>query len=173
MPLNLRAPLGGKAPRSFTLFVLVLVPLLRALGAGRELPSKIPPADSLERRQLAIRFVQDYLRQDLPSDSAAIGWVSRRADVTESFKKAHAKLLRDARKGHPELGLEFDPLLDAQDWPTGAMEWKMDLAQGAMLLCVQDRPDITLTVQVVRRNHRLFLNGMGVIGIPDSLRAKR
>ncbi|MBK8800552.1 MAG: hypothetical protein IPN71_00560 [Fibrobacteres bacterium] len=173
MSLNLPAPLGGNPPRSSTLFVLVLVPLLRALGAGRELPSEIPPADSLERRHFAIRFVQDYLRQDLPSDSAAIDWVSRRPDVTESFKQAHAKLLREARKAQPDLGLEFDPILDAQDWPTGALDWKMDLPQGAMLLCVRDRPDITLSVRIVHRRHRLALDGIGVIRIADSLRAKR
>lgn len=70
--------------------------------------------------QVAIQFINDYLAysNDFKSEVGLIEWVNKRTDVTVGFKVELKRIIDEAEKNDPELGLGFDPVLDAQDNPS-------------------------------------------------------
>jgi len=69
--------------------------------------------------QVALKFINDYLEftNDRKSDIGLIEWVNSRKDLTVEFKSELKRILDEAEKEDPELGLGFNPILDAQDSP--------------------------------------------------------
>ena len=63
-------------------------------------------------QQAALKFINSYVKQ---ADSDQ--WVAKQTSLTPSFKAAYKKLVDEARKIDPEIGLGFDPIVDGQDFP--------------------------------------------------------
>src|SRR5258708_38152788 len=63
------------------------------------------------------QYYKEYLHKPSKgnSDQAIIRWVNANSTLSDSFKKALRKAVLDARKADPEMGLDSDPILNAQD----------------------------------------------------------
>ena len=125
----------------------------------------------------ALKFVNSYISY-LNKDSAdSEQWVATNSQLTPAFKSAYKKLVADARKKDPELGLDFDPILDAQDY----VEKFTDIANcnaktGVMWVSGKWKgSNSTMQVAVLPKNinSQWLIQGAGVINIPKKQRAPR
>lgn len=136
-------------------------------------------ADCTQKAESAKSFINEYKifcdnAYKVKPKVTDIQWIQKNTKVTDNFKKAHKKLILDARKKDPEMGLDFDPIFDAQDYPD----------EGFKLFACSDQSDyVTLNgvdwevfrvvVKVIKTDKGWLVDGAGVINIPKNKRAKR
>ena len=75
--------------------------------------------DASEGIAVAEKFINDYVANCNKMNEAVptLEWIMANPDASPEFKKAAKKLIEDAYKDDPELGLEYDPIFNAQDYP--------------------------------------------------------
>src|SRR5690349_3915959 len=70
-----------------------------------------PGIPLMARDSIALGFVRSYkVFCDNRSQRDDIEWVEGNPILSISFKAAHRKLMEDAIKADPEIGLDFDPI---------------------------------------------------------------
>lgn len=69
-------------------------------------------ADCQHSAAIAEKFLNDYVKVK-NSDA----WLMRHKTLTHHFKNAYQHLVAEAKRQDPELGLDFDPIFNAQDYP--------------------------------------------------------
>jgi len=125
---------------------------------------------------VAVTFINAYTVHCQPGaertpDSA---WVANNVLLTKSFKASYQKLRDDAYKANPELGLDFDPIFDAQDFPdSGFVLVTCDADSGYVLVRGKEWPDFKVLLRVVAQGNRWLVDGAGVINISDEKRLSR
>jgi hypothetical protein len=104
----------------------------------------------------------------------ALQWVQRNKRVTEDFKKAYTKMVLDAQKEEPEIGLGFDPIWDGQDYPQkGLVALKCDDKSGFVTLNAVDIESYRVVVKVIKTPRGRLVDGAGVVNIPKDKQAAR
>ena len=114
------------------------------------------------------QYYKEYLRQPVKGDSdkAMIQWVNSNSYLSDAFKQVVQKKITDARKEDPELGLDFDPILNAQDYPDKGYRAKEIQIAGDKAYVVMEgigAPDFKLSVELVSINNQWKINGIGDI----------
>tara|TARA_B100000941_G_C28478964_1_gene540941 strand:+ start:1161 stop:1604 length:444 start_codon:yes stop_codon:yes gene_type:complete len=120
-----------------------------------------------------IKFINDYLdfSNDLKSEIGLIEWVNQRHDVTGEFKNELNRILEEAEKNDPELGLGFDPILDAQDSPN---RFKLDKSESEYLIVKGENwTEFRLTLKMKLVDNKWLVDGAGIINVPENRRIKR
>ena len=76
-------------------------------------------SDTFEGTAVAEKFINDYVANCNKMNEAVptLDWIMANPDASPEFKKAAKKLIEDAYKDDPELGLGYDPIFNAQDYP--------------------------------------------------------
>lgn len=121
---------------------------------------------------VALQFINAYT--EYCATSADANWITKQPLLTDNFKAAHKKLIEDAQKADPEMGLGFDPIFDAQDYPDkGFTIASADTANGYVTVTGVNWPDFQVVLKVVQQNNQWLVDGAGVINIPQEKRAKR
>ena len=128
-----------------------------AAAQGGEAVAREPGAVALEFINAHIATPGDY--------EQVIARVGANPDVTPRFKRALAKLYRDALREDPELGYGADAVIGGQDCPdrfrvkTGTI--RGDRAR--VVLTGAEPPDFTMEVKVdlVRQDGRWLIDGSG------------
>lgn len=122
---------------------------------------------------VALNFINDYTAFCSQKDQDT-NWIRNNSLLTENFKSTYYHLLDSARKEDPELGLGFDPIFDAQDFPEkGFIVVDQDNTTGLVTVKGKDQPQFTLVLKVSKQNGKFLVDGSGVINIPVNKRAKR
>jgi hypothetical protein len=130
-------------------------------------PSKVPGAD------IALKFMDSYVEFCNERKSNSIEWIDQNQYVTNNFKTEHKSLLEEARKDDPELGLGFDPIFDAQDYPEKGFDLIEFDKEGYLTLPGKDWPEFKVVVKVKKEDYGWLLDGAGIINVPKSKRATR
>jgi hypothetical protein len=134
-----------------------------------------PVPDSL----VALKFLNDYIEycNKGSKNEKATGtwdWLKQQPVLTDNFKAAYKKLEEKAKKDDPEMGLDFDPIFDAQDYPDKGMEiLACEGKTGFVTLRGKAWKDFLITVRLVSVNSKWLVDGAGVINIPEEKRPKR
>lgn len=125
------------------------------------------------RYEVAILFINNYVDHcnDPTSEIGIIKWVNNRQDVTNDFKTELNRIISEAEKKDQELGLGFDPILDAQDYPVAFEIEKKD----SVFLVVKgiDWPEFRLTLKLKLEGKKWLVDGSGIINIPENKRIER
>lgn len=104
-------------------------------------------------------------------------WLQRNTNITQAFKKAYKKLVEEANKADPELGLDFDPIFDAQDYPNqgfAIVSCEEESAQTRFVtLKGMDWEEFVVVVKVVGTDKGGLVDGAGVINVPKKKQAHR
>jgi hypothetical protein len=162
-----------------TLRILIILFFGLAIISCNSTNSKNEPGESGQTQnaepnyQVAIRFINDYLdySNDLKSEVSLIDWVNNRNDVTTDFKNELEKILTEAERLDPELGLGFDPILDAQDNPN---EFEFEMVDSEYLIVKGvDWAEFRLTLKLKNQESEWFVDGSGIINVPENKRMKR
>ncbi len=125
---------------------------------------------------VALNFINDYTKFCTKTDqrTTEAEWIKQNSLLTDNFKIRYRDLLDSAQKKDPEIGLDFDPIFDAQDFPEkGFSIIKIDTLSGFVTVAGNDWKDFELVLKVEQEHNKWLVEGAGVINIPDDKRAKR
>lgn len=84
----------------------------------------------------------------------------------------HFKL--EYKKADPEIGLDADPIFDAQDYPDKGFELEtFDSKTNYLVVKGKNWTDFKLRIKMVLENDRWLVDGCGIINIPHDKRIAR
>lgn len=126
---------------------------------------------------IALQFINDYVAFSNERGKAQLGlveWVSKQTTVTEHFKKELRSIVEKAEKEDPELGLGFDPIFDAQDYPGNGFELdKLDNKTGYLIVKGIELEGHKVTMKIKLVNGSWLVDGAGIVNIPEGKRSER
>lgn len=128
----------------------------------------IKPKDNLHV-EIALKFINSYVDNcnKMNHSIGILEWVNSNSLTTNSFKTELKSIIEEANKFDPEMGLETDPIFDAQDYPEKGFEFEsFDRKTNFMILKGKDWPDFKLTLKMVFKNNNWLIDGCGIINIP-------
>lgn len=118
--------------------------------------------------QISLEVLNDYVANcnDLKDPGK---WVENHKLLSKDFKKDYKEMMVQAYKDDPELGLGFDPILNAQDYPEKGFEIvSKDPESGMVKLQGVGGIGFEIDTRLVEVNGQWLLDGAGVIRIPKS-----
>lgn len=124
----------------------------------------------------AIVFINAYVENSNKMGQAVgmVEWVQASDLATKSFKEELKRIVDEAFKQDPELGLDADPILDAQDYPSLGFKFdSFDEKTNYLLVQGIDSPEFKLTMKLVEENGNWIVDGCGIINIPQNKRSDR
>ena len=127
--------------------------------------------------KIALQFINDYTEfclLKIKQKSSEMNWIQSNPLLTDKFKNIYKSTLDSAYKADPELGLDFDPIFDAQDFPDkGFSILKTDSLENYVTVNGNDWKDFELVLKIAFVDNKWLVDGAGIINIPDDKRAKR
>ncbi len=117
----------------------------------------------------ALKFINSYVNNcnKMKESLGVIEWTNANGLTTINFKKELKTLVENAYKQDPELGLGFDPIFDAQDYPEKGFELvSFDEKTNFIVVKGKDWADFKLTLKMVEENEQWLVEGCGIINIP-------
>lgn len=124
----------------------------------------------------ALKFINGYIDNANKMNEAVgmVEWVNANEFVTKTFKKELKRIVDEAYAEDPEMGLDADPIVDAQDYPEKGFELEsMDDETNCIIVKGKDWPDFKLTLKVVEVNGEWLVDGCGIVNVPANQRATR
>lgn len=119
-----------------------------------------------------LKFMNEYLtyRDSVrPNEMEFTWWIVANPMLTEDFKVEYRQLVESYRAHDPELGLDWDPILEAQDSPI-AFELNTIHANGYLTINGTDWKEFKVIVRVAQIDGRWLIHGSGRINIPEEKR---
>lgn len=127
--------------------------------------------------KVALQFINDYSEfclMRIKQKSSDTNWIQRNPLLTDKFKKLYRSTLDSAYKADTELGLDFDPIFDAQDFPDkGFSILKTDTIENYVTVNGNDWKEFEVVLRLAFVDNKWFVDGAGIINIPNNRRAKR
>ena len=125
---------------------------------------------------VALDFANNYVSymNDTIGKISVDDYVKQDELLSDNFKKRYKTIVDSAYKVESEVGLDFDPIIDGQDFPDKGFKIKtIDKATGFVTLKGIDWEDFELVLKVVNENEKSLVDGSGIINIPTNKQVKR
>ena len=116
--------------------------------------------------KVAVMFINDYVDflNDRNSNIGLIEWIDSRTDITIDFKTELKGIITKIEKEYPEIGLDFDPIIDAQDRPN---KFEIDTKDSDYLIVKgTDWPAFRLILKLKFEFDKWLVDGSGIVNIP-------
>lgn len=126
-----------------------------------------------EKVKNAIAFINGYVENANKMNKALTitDWVNSNSLCTAKFKTELKRIIDEANKLDPEMGLEADPILNAQDYPEKGFELdSFDEQTNFLRVKGKDAADFKLTMKVIDENGNWLVDGCGMVNIPEEKR---
>ncbi len=124
----------------------------------------------------ALTFINSYI-EDCNKMKKSVGYLSfvkSSTLTTNSFKTELQKIVDDAEKEDPEMGLDFDPIIDGQDYPDEGFELKhFDTKTNFITVKGKNWTDFEVTMKLILENEKWLIDGCGIVNIPKNNQSKR
>jgi len=124
----------------------------------------------------ALKFINDYVEycNKIENVLGVIEWVNTNQSTTEKFKSELTRILGEAKKGDSELGLGFDPIFDAQDYPENGFEIEsIDKTTSYLIVKGKNWDGFKLKMKIKKENDKWLIDGCGIINIPKDNQIRR
>lgn len=118
---------------------------------------------------VALQFINEYVayQSNLTDSSNTQEWIQNHSLLSDNFKKSYKELMDNAAKNDPEIGLGFDPIFNAQDFPDkGFAVAKTDSVSGTVLVKGVDWDDFNVSLKVISEKGKSMVDGAGVVNSP-------
>lgn len=142
---------------------------------GVDAAEQVTDSIGTQYADVALKFINAY-KEDCDNRSKGKGirvFVSESPYVTPGFNSELKKVLNEADKKDPELGLGFDPIFDGQDYPDQGFEVKsVDEKEGYVIVRGKDWKEFTITIKIANVNGNWLVDGSGIINVPQDKRRK-
>lgn len=125
---------------------------------------------------VALQFINSYVDNcnKMKESMEVVEWANATPLVTDRFRKELKKAVDQGFKDEPELGLEADPIFDAQDYPDKGFELdSFDSKTNFVVVKGKDWADFKLTVKLALEKGNWLVDGCGIINIPADKRIKK
>ncbi|NME68600.1 hypothetical protein [Flammeovirga aprica] len=132
--------------------------------------------DNNEATEVAIKFINDYVKNcnRMNEQIEIINWVEGNSNISNSFKSELHTIIALAEKNDPEIGLGFDPIFDAQDYPEeGFRLSNFDTTNYYLTVEGIRWKEFKITMKVIKLKNDWVVDGCGIINIPAAKRALR
>lgn len=124
----------------------------------------------------ALTFINSYIA-DCNKMKESVGYLNfvKSSELTSSnFKTELQKIVDEAEKIDSEVGLDFDPIIDGQDYPDEGFQLKhFDSKTNFIVVEGKNWEDFEITLKLVIENNKWLVDGCGVINIPKKYQSKR
>jgi hypothetical protein len=162
-----------------TIFVLTIF-LSISCGQNSNTKKKMEVSSTESKDNLrvknALKFINSYVDNcnKMNESMGVVEWVNSNKMTTNRFKAELKTILENAYKIEPEIGLDSDPIFDAQDYPDKGFELEMfDNKTNFVVVKGKDWPDFKLTLKMGLENDNWLVDGCGIINIPNEKRITR
>ncbi len=138
--------------------------------------SKVTNKEKGNKTDNALTFINGYVENVNKMNKAVgiIDWVDSNKLSTDGFKKELKRIIDDGYKNDPDLGIDADPIFDAQDNPeNGFVVESFDGKSDYLIVKGIDWPDFKLTMKIKNQNGIWLVDGCGMINIPNEKRARK
>ena len=162
------------------IFISTLL-LFVACSSDTKTTTDIPSAEvTVDNKKIivnsALRFINDYVDNcnKMKESIGVVEWTNSSQWASDHFKTELKKIIAEANAKDPEMGLGFDPIFDAQDYPDEGFELdSFDDKTNYIIVRGKNMPDFKLTIKMVNENESWLVEGCGIINIPNDKRSKR
>ena len=120
--------------------------------------------------KVAIDFLNSYIEssQYFEDQYGPVHWANASPLATQNFKNTLEKMLREAFVNDPQVGLGFDPIFDAQDFPMKGFEvYSANYDTGYVTLNSTDWDGFHVLLKLVNQGGKTLVDGCGVVNIPE------
>ncbi|OON70084.1 hypothetical protein [Hymenobacter sp. CRA2] len=125
---------------------------------------------------VALKFINAYVNNcnKMKESVGVVEWVQSNNLATNRFKSEVKSIVDQAYKLDPEMGLDADPIFDAQDYPDqGFVLDSLDGKTNYVVVKGKDWPDFKLAIKVAPENNNWMVDGCGIINVPTDKRIAR
>jgi hypothetical protein len=123
--------------------------------------------ETLPDQQVAFKVLNDYV-SNCNSMKSEEAWVENNELLTTDFKEAYKKMMQEAWEDDPELGLGFDPIVNAQDYPEKGFKLASGKSSDSSIVILEGIDmDMTVKVKLKEIKGKWLVDGMGVIRMPE------
>ncbi len=125
---------------------------------------------------VALKFINSYVDNcnKMNKSIGVIEWVNSNHLTTDRFKFELKTIVDEAYKEDRELGLGFDPIFDAQDYPDKGFELEsFDSKTNFVVVKGKNWANFKSTIKLVFENDNWLVDGCGIINIPNEKRIAR
>lgn len=121
-----------------------------------------------EFEMVGLQFINDYVKNCNDGNPIELlDWLDSNMLVTAKFKSELKRIIDDAYQVDSEIGLGFDPIFNAQDYPDEGFEVdSFDKKSGYLIVKGKKWTDFKLTMKLVNQQNHYLVDGCGVINIP-------
>jgi hypothetical protein len=149
--------------------------LLLLIACNTKTDNKSIVTNESVNNEVALIFINGYVnfcnQKNLEKNSEK--WIEGNELATGQFKMAYKEIIENAAKDDPEIGLGFDPIFDAQDYPEKGFEFLKSDNDGYITLKGIDWPDFTIVIKLKSVGDKLMVDGAGIINVPNDRQANR
>lgn len=149
--------------------ILILLLLITSCKESSNSRIKNLKSSSNKDYNVAVDFINDYNKEFLKPKTETLEWLSNNKNITINLINRYKQILDSAEIADPELGLDFDPILNAQDSDENGFEIKkIDSLQGYVTVRGKSAPNFEIVLRVIEKNGVTLVDGTGIINIPKS-----
>lgn len=124
----------------------------------------------------ALKFINSYVQNCSKTEKQLemTDWVATSKMTTVHFNEKMQEIIDEAYKEDPELGLDFDPIFDAQDYPDEGFELEsLDEKTNYLIVRGKKWKEFKLTMKMRLQNGKWLVDGCGFVNIPPNNRANK
>ena len=125
--------------------------------------------------QVALDFINAYVENanTMEGRLEIRDWFRSSENVTEDMRSALIKMIDEAWEREPEIGLSYDPVFNAQDYPDKGFELRaFDEKQGLVTVEGIEWSGFLRNIRIVVIDGKTLVDGCGVINLPEKMRVK-
>ncbi len=125
---------------------------------------------------IALTFINSWVDNcnKMKESIGIVEWVNSNYLTTNRFKEEVKTMIEKAFEIDPEMGLGFDPIFDAQDYPDDGFELEsFDNKTNFIVVKGKNWEEFKLTIKMVLENNKWLVDGCGIINIPNDKQSAR
>lgn len=122
---------------------------------------------------IALEFINSYVKniEKLNGSKGMYEWVKNNKLVSENFKIELKKIIDQAKRKNPSMGLSFDPILNAQEYPEkGFVLESYDKTTHYIIVKGIDWPEFRVPIKMILIDNTWLVDGCGIVNIPKEKR---
>ncbi len=130
---------------------------------------KVAAGHQQSRIQNALAFINGYVTNcnQMKNAMGVVEWVEANPLASEGLKSELKRTMEEALRLEPEVGLDADPLFDAQDYPEKGFEFEsVDESSNIVVVKGVNRPDFKVRIKMIQLDTTWLVDGCGMINIP-------
>jgi len=145
------------------------------ISCGYKSSDKNPGTNQLPDKSVALKFINDYTDfcKTNESELNSVQWIQRNQLTTAEFKSKYRQIIESARQRDEELGLGFDPILDAQDFPENGFEFSTYDKDGYVIVKGKDNTEFITTIKMKLVDNKWMIDGAGIINVPKDKQVRQ